>query len=61
MSSEFEDLDPSAACKKLGNSERGAGKYDRSLGIGFAWINALTLAWIATLFLSLVTVYASIP
>jgi hypothetical protein len=61
MSSGLEDLNSSKVCKKLGNSEWHVGKYDRSLGIGSTWIHALTLSWIATLFVSIVTACAYLP
>jgi hypothetical protein len=61
MYSEFENLDSSAVSKKAGNSKKKAAKSDGSHGIGSAWIHALTLVWIATLFLSVASACASLP
>ena len=61
MSLEFESLNSSTVSKKSGKPEKKVDKPDGSQGIGFTWINALTLAWIATLFLSLATACAYLP
>jgi hypothetical protein len=61
MSSEFEDLNSSTVSNKFGNSKKEADRFDRSLGIGFAWITALSFAWIATLFVSIATAWAYLP
>jgi hypothetical protein len=61
MSSEFENLNSSAISKKSGNSEKRVDRFDSSLGIRFAWITALNIAWIATLVLSIATAWAYLP
>jgi hypothetical protein len=61
MYSEFENLNSSTVSKKAGNSKGKVAKSDGSHGIGSAWIHALTLAWIATLFLSVASACTSLP
>jgi hypothetical protein len=61
MSSELEDLNSSTVSNKFSNLTKEEDKFDKSLGIGVAWISALSFAWIATLFVSIATAWAYLP